>query len=97
MSNREILRTDTVSVRIMELERGTATEWHYHTEVNDFFVCLEGVVLIETREPERSVALFPGQQAEVSPLAVHRVLNNPVVNSRYLLIQGVGRYDFITV
>jgi quercetin dioxygenase-like cupin family protein len=28
----------------MELAEGTSTDWHYHSEVIDFFVCMTGVV-----------------------------------------------------
>ncbi len=94
MSNREVLKTDNVLVRIMELEKDGSTEWHHHTEVADFFVCLEGVVQVETRDPARGVILHPGQHTEVVPVQVHRVVNRGEGRSQYLLIQGIGSYDF---
>jgi quercetin dioxygenase-like cupin family protein len=95
MPNREIMKTENVSVRIMELEIGASTDWHYHSEVRDFFVCLKGTILVETKEPDTSIPLQPGQQAEVTPLRLHRVSNISGNTAEYLLVQGIGRYDFL--
>src|ERR1039457_4036115 len=95
MPNREIIKTENVRVRIMELEKGTATEWHFHSEVLDFFVCLKGAVQVETQAPDVLIPLFPGQQAEVTPLKLHRVINISDDKAEYLLIQGIGPYDFL--
>jgi quercetin dioxygenase-like cupin family protein len=94
MENQDIIRTDKVMVRVMKLAKYGVTEWHYHSEVRDFFVCLQGAVLVETREPAGSALLLPGQRLDVAPLKVHRVANAANEASEYLLIQGVGSYDF---
>lgn len=94
MAKREIIKTDNVQVRIMELEKGAATDWHFHTEVLDFFVCLKGAVQVETKGPDWTVALQPGQQTEVTPMKLHRVVNVSDDKSEYLLVQGIGTYDF---
>jgi quercetin dioxygenase-like cupin family protein len=47
MSIQEIFKTDDVSVRIMELEKNTSTDWHYHTEIRDYCVCLNGVIRVD--------------------------------------------------
>ena len=91
----EIIRTDNVLVRVMELAKDAATDWHYHTEVKDYFVCLTGAVRIETDTSAEPVVLLPGQQAEVNPPQAHRVINIHADKSEYLLVQGVGTYDFI--
>ena len=95
MSNTEIIKTDDVLVRIMVLSKDGSTEWHYHTEVTDCFVCLYGVIKVETRDPDGQVVLIPGQRTEARPLQVHRVSNIYKDKSEYLLVQGVGTYDFI--
>jgi len=94
MNGCEIIKTADVSVRIMELAKDAATEWHYHTEVKDFFVCLTGMVAVETRNPAGRTTLDPGQRAEVGTGIVHRVVNISSEKSEYLLVQGVGVYDF---
>ena|ERR1035437_3353213 len=97
MSNQEILKTDNVSVRVMVLAEGASTEWHYHTNVADFFVCLSGTVKVETKNPDEEVILLPGQRTEIKPPKIHRVLNTNNDKSDYLLVQGIGPYDFIKV
>jgi mannose-6-phosphate isomerase-like protein (cupin superfamily) len=97
MANQDIVKTDTVSVRIMELAPGGATEWHFHTEVTDFFVGLSGVVAVETRGPGETVPLAPGERTEVPAGRVHRVVNLSAGRAEYLLVQGVGAYDFCRV
>jgi quercetin dioxygenase-like cupin family protein len=97
MSNQEIIKTDNVSVRIMELAKGASTEWHYHTNATDFFVCLSGLVKVETKNPVEVVVLHPGQRAEINPPKIHRVINTHNDKSEYLLVQCIGPYDFIKV
>jgi quercetin dioxygenase-like cupin family protein len=97
MSNQQIIKTENVLVRVMVLAEGSSTDWHYHTEVNDFFVCLTGVVRVETKNPDKMVTLYPGQRTEIIPPQIHRVINNHTATSEYLLAQGVGTYDFIKV
>ena len=95
MKNREIVRTAKVLVREMVLEKDASTEWHHHSEVSDYFVCLTGMVRVETQNPDEAFSLHPGQTAEVKPPQVHRVVNVYSDRSEYLLVQGVGKYDFI--
>ena len=95
MENQEIIRTDSVTVRVMTLAGGKATEWHYHSEVRDFFVCLTGAVQVESSDPEQTTLLLPGERTEISSGTVHRVINSGNGTAEYLLVQGVGTYDFL--
>lgn len=90
----EIIMTDDVRVRVMPLAVGAATEWHHHSRVTDFIVCLTGEVGVETREPGEEMLLWPGQRCTLLPGRVHRVVNRAAGTSEYLLVQGVGPYDF---
>ena len=94
-NNREIVRTDNVLVREMALEKDASTERHHHSEVSDYFACLTGIVRVETRNPAVVFSLHPGETAEVTPPHVHRVINIHDDRAVYLLVQGVGKYDFI--
>ena len=96
MNNREIIRTENILVRQMELGNGAITEWHHHTEVTDYFVCLTGAIKVEIKDKEDTSILLPGQQTEVHPHQIHRVVNSFACKSSYLLIQGIGKYDFVT-
>ena len=89
-----LIKTDSVSVRIMELEAGEALPWHYHSEVTDQVFALDGEIEIQLRSPDEKVALMPGERCEVSTGRVHRVVNMFQGKTKYLLIQGVGKYDF---
>ena len=95
MENQDILRTDSVTVRVMTLAKGKATDWHYHSEVRDFFVCLTGAVQVDSRDPERAIMLLPGDRTEIDSRTVHRVINSGNGTAEYLLVQGVGTYDFL--
>lgn len=95
MGVEHLIRTENVSVRVMELEEGGATSWHYHSEVSDYFVCLSGKVRVESDGADKIFELCPGQRTEVPVQRVHRVVNLYKGKSEYLLVQGVGRYDFI--
>lgn len=97
MSNDPIIKTDNVLVRIMVLGKDSSTGWHYHSEVGDFFVCLNGVVKLEVKKPHKVIVLHPGERGEVKATQVHKVSNLHCANSEYLLVQGVGIYDFVKV
>jgi quercetin dioxygenase-like cupin family protein len=86
----------TADVRVVEyvLRPGDAHPWHYHSEVSDTFYCLEGLIGVEIREPATNAVLRPGEKFSVSPKVVHHVKNADAGQSRYLLLQGIGKYDF---
>ena len=98
MTKPEILiETQDVRVRIMTLESGQATAWHYHTEIADSMFCLDGPLAVEYRDPGARIELANGQHCDVAVKRVHRVVNPGPGEVRYLLVQGVGRYDFNVV
>jgi len=50
---------------------------------------------VETRNPAARHEVGVGQMAIVMPPTAHRVLNSGTAPCRFLLIQGVGKYDFV--
>ena len=84
-----------VLVREYALDPGEAIPWHRHSEVSDYYYGLEGVVRIETRDPPARHELGAGQFATVKPPTVHHVSNAGGQACRFLLVQGVGKYDFV--
>jgi len=93
-----IIETDRVRVRIMGLAAGEELPFHYHTEVTDTFFCLEGTIIVAAQNPAESWQLGPGEHCKVVAQRPHSVANfTPDAPARYLLVQGVGRYDFIPV
>ena len=91
-----LIKTDNVSVRILELDEGEDLPWHHHSEVTDYVFALDGKIEVQLRSPEQKVALAPGQRYEVKSGTVHRVVNPCKRKTKYLLVQGVGKYDFNT-
>jgi mannose-6-phosphate isomerase-like protein (cupin superfamily) len=94
MTDEVLLRTPDSLVRILKLDPGGTTPWHWHTEVDDQMVCLEGLVCLEMSDPDEAVELHVGQLVKVGHLRRHRVFNGGETVSRYPLIQGPGKYDF---
>ncbi|MBI2538406.1 MAG: cupin domain-containing protein [Deltaproteobacteria bacterium] len=89
-----MIKTDNVSVRILELEEGEALPWHHHSEVTDYVFALDGEIEVQLRSPDETVALKPGQRCDIPTGRVHRVVNMHKRKTKYLLIQGIGKYDF---
>ena len=89
-----ILETDDVRVRILALEAGQATAWHFHSIVSDRMLGLEGTMVVELLDPPTVIDLGPGARCEVSAGQTHRVVNHGSATAHYLLIQGDGNYDF---
>ena len=89
----------TADVRVVEyaLEPDERHPWHYHSQVSDRFYCLEGLIAVNTRTPPKQLVLRPGESCEVLPKTVHRVSNAGDGVSRYLLVQALGKYDYIRI
>ena len=90
-----IAKGTDVLVREYVLGPGEFIAWHHHTQVTDRYYSLEGTVLIETRVPAARRELNPGESASVTPPTAHHVSNSSGKPCRFLLIQGVGQYDFV--
>jgi len=87
----------TPDVRIVEytLNPGDSHPWHRHSEVTDRIYCLEGLIGVDTREPPRQSLLHAGECCEIPVGTVHHVSNPGGVVGRYLLVQALGKYDYI--
>ncbi len=84
-------------VQVLTLAGGQCVPWHYHSEITDSFVCLEGPMVVETRAPRNSYRLEPGQRCAVPPKTAHYVQGEDGGPCKFLIIQGVGAYDFVLV
>ncbi len=90
-----ILQTSDVRVSEFVLQPGEQLGWHHHSEITDRFYCLQGIISVEVREPTETHMLRPGESCAVPPGRAHCPVNLTGQISSYLLIQGIGRYDFI--
>ena len=83
--------------RITEL-RLSATQkvpWHYHNNVADTFYVLEGELRIFLQQPKEEVRLMPGQTFTAAPRRPHLVTNAGSQSVTFLVLQGIGQYDFV--
>jgi quercetin dioxygenase-like cupin family protein len=84
-------------VTVLTLAGSECIPWHYHSQINDSFVCLEGPMVVETRAPRAGYVLAPGQRCEVPPMVAHGVHGLDDGPFKFLIIQGVGVYDNVPV
>jgi len=83
-----------------EQEAGVAAAmipWHFHGTVTDWYFVLEGALSIETRAPADHQRLTIGGTYRIPPKTAHLVANRSGSDTRFLLVQGVGAYDFFRV
>ena len=89
-----IFKTGLVQVLHTLLEPGQEVPWHFHSDVRDTFYAVRGPVTIFTRDPDGRIELEPGETFRAERGQAHRVLNETGVPAEFLLIQGIGSYDF---
>ena len=83
--------------RITELQISSTQKvpWHYHNHVQDTFYVLEGQLRIFLREPKEEVRLGIGDTYTIKPRRPHLVTNGGDASATFLVLQGVGEYDFV--
>jgi quercetin dioxygenase-like cupin family protein len=86
-----------VQARIFTLAPGETIPWHLHSSVTDWYFVLEGKLSIETRAPADRHELTVGEEYHIAPKTAHLISNRSGADTRFLLVQGVGRYDFLKV
>ena len=82
--------------RINELQISPTQQvpWHYHSNVQDTFYVLAGTIRVFLREPKEEVRLAPGETFTVAPKRPHLVINGGDTSATFLILQGIGEYDF---
>jgi mannose-6-phosphate isomerase-like protein (cupin superfamily) len=83
--------------RITELQISPTQKvpWHYHNNVRDTFYVIEGQLRIFLQEPKEDVRLGPGETYTAAPRRPHLVTNAGQTSATFLVLQGIGEYDFI--
>jgi mannose-6-phosphate isomerase-like protein (cupin superfamily) len=83
--------------RITELQISPTQKvpWHFHNNVSDTFYVLAGSIRIFLQDPKDKVDLGPGQSFAVPPKRPHLVTNAGETSAVFLVLQGVGDYDFV--
>ena len=83
--------------RISELQISPTQQvpWHFHSNVRDTFYVLTGSIRVFMRDPKEEVRLGVGETYTVAPRRPHLVINGGDSSATFLILQGVGEYDFV--
>jgi len=79
----------------IQLSKTQKVPWHYHNHVQDTFYVLKGNLRIFLRDPKEEVRLAPGDTYSVKPRRAHLVANGGQSSATFLVLQGIGEYDFV--
>ncbi len=87
---------NTGEVRVAEflIEPVATGSAHYHTNVNELVICLEGRMLVHMKE-RASLSLLPGQRTTIPAGVLHTVENPLTEPCKYMVVQGPGQYDLV--
>jgi len=94
---RRAIHAERPGFRITELQIGPKQKvpWHTHTNVQDTFYVLAGKLRIFLQDPKEEVQLKPGETYSVAPKRPHLVTNGGETSAVFLVLQGLGEYDFV--
>ena len=84
-------------VRLLTLLEGQNVPWHYHNHITDTFFCRRGPMQILTRSPDASHSLADGDMLAVKPGTPHYVEASSAAGCNFMIIQGIGEYDYVPV
>ena len=94
---RRAFHAERPGFRINELQISPSQKvpWHYHSNIQDTFYVLRGKIRIFLRDPKEEVRLGPGEIFSVTPKRPHLVANGGDGSATFLVLQGIGEYDFV--
>jgi quercetin dioxygenase-like cupin family protein len=83
--------------RISELQISPSQQvpWHCHSNIQDTFYILVGKIRLFLGEPKEEVLLSPGEIYSVRPRRPHLVCNGGECSATFLVLQGIGEYDYV--
>lgn len=94
---RRVQHASRPGFRIMELQLSPTQKvpWHSHTNITDTFYVLEGHMRLFLQDPKEEVNLKPGEIHAVRAARPHLVTNGGTGSLTFLVLQGIGEYDYI--
>ena len=84
-----------VQARIFTLAPGEVIPWHHHSESTDHYFVLGGTLTINTQKPDDTHILEIGGRYKIMSGTAHLISNRGMTDCLFLLVQGVGKYDFV--
>jgi mannose-6-phosphate isomerase-like protein (cupin superfamily) len=96
---RRALHAARPDFRISELQISPtqSVPWHLHTAIADTFYVVEGRIVVVLRDPVDEIHLGPGETYTVEPRRPHHVVNAGDRSATFLVLQGIGPYDYVPV
>jgi quercetin dioxygenase-like cupin family protein len=86
--------TPQLRMVVLTLAAGQEVPWHWHSNVSDHVICLEGPMVVETRAPREQFELMPGERCTIPAKRAHRVSGKAGGRCKFAILQGIGAYDF---
>lgn len=90
-----LARAERLRCLILGLGEKRCVPWHSHSEVDDTFFCIEGPMRVETRDPDATYVLMPGDTCRASANQPHFVSGTHGNPCLFLIVQGVGQYNYV--
>ena len=96
---RRVRHAERPGFRISELQISPTqfVPWHFHTTISDTFYVIEGRIKLLLKGPIEEVLLGPGETYTVRNRRPHRVENAGSTSATFLVLQGVGEYDYVAL
>lgn len=79
----------------LHLSPSQSVPWHYHTNISDTFYVLTGNMRLFVRDPKQTVELSAGESYCVDAGRPHLVTNDGEETLVFIILQGVGEYDYV--
>lgn len=89
-----VAATPDLRMVVLTLGAGQEVPWHWHSNVADHVICLEGPMVVEMRSPRERFELKAGQRCTVPPRRAHHVAGKEGGPCKFAILQGLGTYDF---
>ena len=83
--------------RVAELQLSPVQKvpWHYHNNISDTFYVVEGEMRLFLQKPKQEVRLKSGESFVAEAGRPHLVTNGGQTSLTFLIMQGVGEYDYV--
>jgi quercetin dioxygenase-like cupin family protein len=83
--------------RVAELQLSPTQKvpWHFHNNISDTFYVVEGTMRLFLQAPKEEVILNPGDSFVAVAKRPHLVTNGGSASLTFLIMQGVGEYDYV--
>jgi quercetin dioxygenase-like cupin family protein len=82
-------------IQELQLSKTQKVPWHYHNNVADTFYVLKGQLRIFLQKPKQEVNLAVGESFTATAGRPHLVTNGGDTSVNFLVLQGVGEYDYV--